>query len=620
LVLAILASTQIFAQTVIVDYEGADATSFGYFGDLSDPSQNDTFAPVIDNPNASGINTSAKVSEFIKPAMAEPWAGGYLPVDTEMNFVLNSEICIDVHCPAIMNIAVKLENSSNGGENWIYAKENTVVNEWEQICYDVTQEAIEAPTTPASGFIYNQVVVFFGFQSPGDGTAYTSYIDNIVTQGSSATGGDITFSVDMNDYADSFTTPFVSGGFNGWSADANPMSDDDLDGVWEATINIADPGQQQYKIQLDGWTAQEMFNGGFDCAITTDDTNWNRVITVNGDATLPTHCFNSCYACGQAVNITFNVGIGDVPAAPEGLQIAGGGNFGVPGDNPMTNLGNCQYTITMEKEIGFSSYYTFANGACPDFSCKEDIAGQDCSDPANFDDRFLEPVMEDIVINTCYGICSDTNDDCGACSDASPGMITLSVDRNASDDPSVPMFMAGSFNGWNATADGGNPMDDTDGDGVWTITIELPAGQTQYKFVGQDFAPDETLTEGDPCTITDGGFTNRLIDVNGDATIPTVCHGTCDICEVSTNDLVIDNTFFNVYPTIVTSEFVIDFETANLDANVDVYDAFGKNVSTITNVMNDRVNVNTSDLASGIYFVTVKTENKQGVQRIIVTK
>ncbi|MEO1451040.1 MAG: T9SS type A sorting domain-containing protein, partial [Bacteroidota bacterium] len=68
------------------------------------------------------------------------------------------------------------------------------------------------------------------------------------------------------------------------------------------------------------------------------------------------------------------------------------------------------YTITIEREIGFNTFYTYANGNCPDYSCKENITGQDCARPDNFNDRFLPPVMADTVINTCFAICSDSTD------------------------------------------------------------------------------------------------------------------------------------------------------------------------------------------------------------------
>ncbi len=54
--------------------------------------------------------------------------------------------------------------------------------------------------------------------------------------------------------------------------------------------------------------------------------------------------------------------------------------------------------------------------------------------------------------------------------------------------------VAGSFNGWNATA---NPLADPDKDGIWSADIELPAGRIEYKFVvnGDQWFADENAVE-----------------------------------------------------------------------------------------------------------------------------
>ncbi|MBK7442882.1 MAG: hypothetical protein IPI65_15520 [Bacteroidetes bacterium] len=54
----------------------------------------------------------------------------------------------------------------------------------------------------------------------------------------------VTFKVNMNEVADPFTTPEVNGNFNGWCGGCAPMSDPDLDGIWEVTIALA-PGNYE---------------------------------------------------------------------------------------------------------------------------------------------------------------------------------------------------------------------------------------------------------------------------------------------------------------------------------------------------------------------------------------
>ena len=54
--------------------------------------------------------------------------------------------------------------------------------------------------------------------------------------------------------------------------------------------------------------------------------------------------------------------------------------------------------------------------------------------------------------------------------------------------------VAGSFNGWNATA---NPLADDDKDGIWSADVEIPAGRVTYKFVvnGDQWMTDEGAAE-----------------------------------------------------------------------------------------------------------------------------
>ena len=106
------------------------------------------------------------------------------------------------------------------------------------------------------------------------------------------------FGVDMNGFQDAFTTVFVSGTFNEWSGDANPLSDEDGDGIWTGTISVPE-GTYEYKFTLDNWAVQEMFAGGEDCTVTAGEFT-NRAIEVKEEASL---CFtwNSCDACGEGV-------------------------------------------------------------------------------------------------------------------------------------------------------------------------------------------------------------------------------------------------------------------------------------------------------------------------------
>ncbi|GAB5555179.1 MAG: hypothetical protein Sapg2KO_47700 [Saprospiraceae bacterium] len=127
-------------------------------------------AEVIDNPDASGINTSSRVTKLNKSDGSEVWAGASLKLDEPMNFEEFKKIDIDVWSPKQgATVRLKVENSS---DNTIFAEldaTTTTSNAWETLSWDFV--GIDASQT------YDLVVLFFDFQVAGDGSDY--YFDNV---------------------------------------------------------------------------------------------------------------------------------------------------------------------------------------------------------------------------------------------------------------------------------------------------------------------------------------------------------------------------------------------------------------------------------------------------------
>lgn len=394
--------------TTILDFETpASSTTFQYFGSTLDG----TLTDVIPNPNPTGINTSDSVTLYVKPAGAQVWAGAFSNPDpqTPISLEPGSQVCIKVHMDHIGNLALKLEQGASGQANWITQVSNTLVGEWEEICFDPTAPSIEAPFEPATG-TYSRAVLFFDFGQPGTDPDVISYFDDLVVKSSGAPQPKtVNFRVDMNQYTENFDQVYVSGSFNNWSGEANPLSDPEFDGIWEGSIEVIN-GAYEYKITLDNWAGQEEFAGFEECTKRDISGQFvNRLLLVSGDMDVPEFCFNSCYACGEEVSITFQLGFdGSVTPSPDGVWLAGGGNFDVPGGKyqMQDDDGDGIYEITVPRATGFSSYYTFTNGNCPDYSCKEDLTGLECGDPDNFNDRFLPATLDDVVLGTCFGTCA----------------------------------------------------------------------------------------------------------------------------------------------------------------------------------------------------------------------
>ncbi|TVQ09115.1 MAG: glycosyl hydrolase family 16, partial [Balneolaceae bacterium] len=114
----------------------------------------------IDNPDASGINESARVAKFTARADGQPWAGTTGRDGTTFLFdEANRTITIMVWKSVISNVGIKLETASGWSQGEILVA-NTKVNEWEEIVLDFTGREY-----PPNGEMFNGISVFPDFQN-----------------------------------------------------------------------------------------------------------------------------------------------------------------------------------------------------------------------------------------------------------------------------------------------------------------------------------------------------------------------------------------------------------------------------------------------------------------------
>ncbi|MDQ2178680.1 hypothetical protein [Marinifilum sp. D714] len=129
-----------------------------------------TTSSVIDNPDASGINTSAKVAQSNKSAGAEIWAGSFLTLENPIDFSSNTEFRVKVWSPKVgATVKLKVENLTDGNIGFEVDATTTVANEWEELTFDFS--AIDQANE------YQKVVIFFDFGNNGDDSNY--YFDDI---------------------------------------------------------------------------------------------------------------------------------------------------------------------------------------------------------------------------------------------------------------------------------------------------------------------------------------------------------------------------------------------------------------------------------------------------------
>ena len=148
-------------------------------------------APVIDNPDTSGINTSNRVASYTKPAGSEVWAGTNIALDETIDFSSEKYISVDVWSPAAGTpVILKIENLDDADIFVESTVETTVANEWETLIFDMT--------TIDPAIDYGRLVLFFNYGTPGNDETY--YFDNIQTTNLEPLKFPITFDNDAVDY------------------------------------------------------------------------------------------------------------------------------------------------------------------------------------------------------------------------------------------------------------------------------------------------------------------------------------------------------------------------------------------------------------------------------------
>ena len=167
LTLMLLTGGLLFAQmpTLPLDFESTTVTySYTDF--------NGGAATVIANPDMSGINMSANVTQMVKNA-GEVWGGSWIQLAGPIDFSTNKIFKAKVWSPRVgARMLLKVENATNGAINFEREDTTTTANAWEELTWDFS--AIDVNNT------YEKVVVIFDLGVMGDGTSnFTFYFDDI---------------------------------------------------------------------------------------------------------------------------------------------------------------------------------------------------------------------------------------------------------------------------------------------------------------------------------------------------------------------------------------------------------------------------------------------------------
>ena len=468
----------------------------------------------------------------------------------------------------------------------------------------------------------------------------------------------VTFNVDMSEQTvdtEGYGLQLVLNGYN-------PMSDEDGDGVWSATLTLLAETTYSYKYK-NGNTWENNFN---DLGCGDGGTYGDRFFTTGGeDQSLDAVCFSSCSACpppAPTYGVTFNVdGVADCGFVSVTGSFDGWSGWGAHTDNGMTvnglTAGDYEYTILCVdtsinewwNDIWGSSTQYFAPAEC-DF-----VPGDDY---ANYGFTVTD---SDMTVSICAGSCGET-------------CVYCSYDGNVNGDDVVNVSDVVMIVGWiigNGTADA--CTGDVNEDGVvnvsdvvmivgWIIggradiddatnaNIVLSNNNISIEANGQVSGVQMTLSHGNDFSIdladafvseySTNGNTTKLVVVSANSSINHIasCKGSFNVDSaivVNSNQEIADVNILNLEPVELTLAGPNPFNpTTSLNVvvandgyvSVNVYNITGQHIATLLNGYMDAntsgymVNWNASNLSSGVYLVRAETAGSVSTQKLMLLK
>ena len=384
----------------------------------------------------------------------------------------------------------------------------------------------------------------------------------------------VTFKVDMTQTT-GFTTPEVNGTFNNWCGNCTPMSDANADGVWEVTVALL-PGTYEYKFSADGWGIQENLTAGTSCTVTNFGYT-NRALTVGTAAqVLGTVCWNSCSACVIATpGCTNSAAVNYNPAATVNngsCLFATNFNVDMTCAGTYTNVyitgpwcGWCGadtyniltdanadgiYNVTVNLPAGNVEYkYMVDNWASQENLVDDMQNGGTCAPVTDYANYANRQIVVGTTTNDVYGRCS-------ACLAGIPGCIdvaavnynpiatytdgsclyatTFNVNMSCAGTAFTNVYVTGPWCGW-CGADTYNHLTDANSDGIYTVTVNLAAGNVEYKYMVDNWASQENLVDdmqnGGTCApVTD--YTNYANRQSPTGQVKNDVYGRCSACPI----------------------------------------------------------------------------------------
>jgi hypothetical protein len=302
-------------------------------------------------------------------------------------------------------------------------------------------------------------------------------------------------------------------------------------------------------------------------------------------------------AVGTA-DITFQVNMSNENVT-NGVFLAGSFNGFSASANPMTLVGNGIYTATITVDTNIVLQYKFVNGST--YEVGNAACGID-DGLGGYNRNYVVPEVTDTIAVVCFNECSN-------CYVPTFANVTFSVNMSNQTVSPLGVFLAGSFNGFSATADSMILL----GNGVYELTLSLDTTlSVQYKFVNGN-----TYEAGNAaCGVNDGlGGYNRVYEVMGtNSIISTVCYNECADC-VPVGLLNTYKSDFNIYPNPVQAVLYLNVNSKQQQNNFQIINQLGAIV--LEGTITKNIGIDVSNFTSGSYFISITNNDGFMVKHFI---
>jgi len=594
---------------------------------------------VIPNPYPTSVNPSSYVAKMVRGKDGDTYAGFYATLPTPVDFGTYKFVHVKVWKPRISPIKFKLERS-DGNIEISSINEQTVTNEWEDMVFDFS-------ATTASGQ-YTKIVFFPDFPSTVNLTDdIIIYYDDLIVNDNPnpVSNPQQTFNVDMTAAGlAAGEKVYISGDFGGiygsWAAPGsipdNECTDTDGDGIYSVTMNLPDKLVEFKFFKGAGWGGDEKPPSG------------NRKIVISGDMDL-----YYLYKADGIVSETHtqSVIMENFESMAMNLMRGGANDLStleiVP--NPDVTLNNpsdyvCKFLRDKDGVVWGGFYGTLATPL--DFTTNKYVhvkvwkprispvkfkieggGSNPALEVASMNAQTVVNGWEDMVFDFSdrTGIYAgivfqpDAMDPVGLTEDLTiyyddfvlnndpnqrvPPEQVFNLDMNGSGMPSgskvwISGALGGIYGTWKTPGEvPENELTDPDGDGIYSITMNLTPQALDFKFFwGNDW------NHGDP-------ISNRAYTLTGDVVLNFIWN-------VAGYTLVkpIEGISFGIYPNPTNG--LVTVQSSDMKG-LTVRNILGSTLKTLKFQAISSKQIDLSDLKSGIYFISVETSNGIHTSKLI---